>query len=291
MRQIGRILAAIVALAVASLWMSPALAEAIPDQIGYVNDFADVIGNDTERDFEKDLRLYHATTGIQVVVVAVPNIDGTPIQDYARRVSRKWHIGGDDVDNGVLLLVVRQDRSAYVDVGYGIEPFLPAAQVSRILESQVMAEVGQDHYYLGLDAGVVAIKQVLKDSTYQIGWVRPRPAATGVARQVADMQWGFFIAGAASLYVVAFAARTRWVGATGAWGAVVGGALGWISGGLLGAALGIAIAGGLGLALAVALSRAYQYQSRSGKPTTWAQSWGGFHGVGRSGLRGRTGRR
>jgi len=249
-----------------------------PQPVGYVNDFADVIPSDVEAPLEDALRLFEEETRVELVVVTIPDLGGTTIEDYAVWLFGNWGIGKKDVDNGVLLILAVSERRVRIEVGYGMEPYLTDGQVGRILDSDVIPDLKQDNYALGVLKGAQKIAETIKNSDYQPGSVRAKPAFQGDTKT-----WVLLAMAVASLYAVSFMARTRsfWFG--GLWGAAAGGLLGWLGGEtwmLIALPMGLCV---LGLLLDAMLSSAYMYQRKSGNPTRWHQSWGGFSGAGLGG--------
>ena len=83
----------------------------------FVNDFADVIDEETENDIMAiGASLYKQTTA-QVVVVTVDSLDGYDVDEYALELGREWGVGDEDKNNGVVLLMAVSARAATIQVG------------------------------------------------------------------------------------------------------------------------------------------------------------------------------
>ncbi|MBI2916864.1 MAG: TPM domain-containing protein [Chloroflexi bacterium] len=263
-----------------------AFAQGLPEPSGFVNDFADLLAPDVEASLEQALRDLEQETTVELTVVTVSDLGGDSVEGYAVRLFERWGIGKKGTDNGVLLLVARDERRVRIEVGYGLEPYLTDSHAGRILDTEVMPDFRKDDYSLGIIKGARAIAQAINDSTYQPGSVRARPRFEQVTTSLADKLWLLFPLGAFSVYLLAYMARTKAIWLGGIWGAVVGGTLGWAIGGLLLIVLGVLAAGVLGLFLDAALSSAYRYQATSGRQTSWRHTRGGFSGAGRGGWTG-----
>jgi len=123
----------------------------------YVQDYAGLIDGITE---ERILRLGEQLdnrTTAQLVVVTVPDLQGYPITEYANELLRKWGIGSKKLNNGVLLLVSRDDRRVRVEVGYGLEGALPDGLTGRILDEKVLPFFKQGDYDSGIWAGYMEL--------------------------------------------------------------------------------------------------------------------------------------
>jgi len=128
-------------------------AQNIPDKTNpprLVNDFADVLSDEQERELEQKLISYEDSTSTQVAVVLVKSLDGDDVADYAVKLALKWKIGTKK-DNGVLFLAAIDDHKTRIEVGYGLEGVLPDITTKRILTEDVKPYFKQQQYYEGID--------------------------------------------------------------------------------------------------------------------------------------------
>ncbi len=79
-------------------------AQKLPDYIGYVNDFANVIPASYEQQINRICLELDQKTGAQIADVTIPTLGDNYIEDYAVRLFKKWGIGKKGKDNGVLIL-------------------------------------------------------------------------------------------------------------------------------------------------------------------------------------------
>ena len=101
----------------------------------YVNDYADVLSDETEKQIlNTAINLDNETTA-QVVVLTVPDLGGEDIADYAVETLRSWGIGSKDKNNGVLIVLAIEERQIWVSVGYGLEETLTDIRTGQ-LQSQ-----------------------------------------------------------------------------------------------------------------------------------------------------------
>ena len=77
------------------------------------------------------LKTHEQETGNQIVVLTVPTIQPDSIEDYAVKVFESWKLGQKGKDNGVLVVVVPEDRKMRIEVGYGLEPTLTDGRAAR----------------------------------------------------------------------------------------------------------------------------------------------------------------
>lgn len=146
-------------LLVAALLAAAPLAAAVevPYLSGHVNDTAAMIPAGVREQIEGQLAAFEKATGAQVAVLTVPTLNGEPIEDYSLKVAQTWKLGRKGVDDGVLFLVARDDRTMRIEVGYGLEAKLTDAQSRRILDDVVRPAFRNGDFGGGIAAGVNAI--------------------------------------------------------------------------------------------------------------------------------------
>ena len=145
------------------LWLFMATAQALtfPALSGRVVDDAKMLDPATRQQLTQTLEAHEKATGEQVVVVTVPGLQGTVIEDYGYQLGRAWGIGQKDKNNGALLIVARDDRKLRIEVGYGLEDRLTDAQSSVILNQVITPAFKNGQFSQGISDGVAAILQVL----------------------------------------------------------------------------------------------------------------------------------
>ncbi len=111
---------------------------------------------------EQKLIRYADTTSTQIVVVTIASTEGENIQYLGANWLTEWGIGQKGKDNGVLVLLARDDRRVGINTGYGVEGSLTDAMSRRIIETVMIPEFKKGDYIAGLDKGTDAIIQVLE---------------------------------------------------------------------------------------------------------------------------------
>lgn len=83
-------------------------------------------------------RLWQQTSA-EMVVVAVDRIDpGMTPDEFATALFEKWGIGKSDNDNGILLLISRDDRAVQIRTGYGMEGVVPDVIAGRVIREDII---------------------------------------------------------------------------------------------------------------------------------------------------------
>ena len=124
---------------------------------GYVNDYANLLTESTQQELEARLQDHEERTTNQVTVLTIESLAEESIEEYSLRVGESLKIGQDEKDNGILLLVARDDRQMRIEVGYGLEPYLTDAYAGRIIREVMAPRFRDGDYDAGIAAGVNAI--------------------------------------------------------------------------------------------------------------------------------------
>jgi uncharacterized protein len=106
---------------------------------------------------EEKLSRFEHETSTQIAILIMPSLGDESIEEYTIRVAEKNRFGKKGRDNGVLLVVAKEDRQLRIEVGYGLEGALPDAVADQIIRRVIVPEFRDDNYYRGLDAGIDAI--------------------------------------------------------------------------------------------------------------------------------------
>jgi uncharacterized protein len=140
-------------LSLASSFAFAALVE-IPELSTRVTDLTQTLSPAEQAQLEQKLAAFEAKKGTQIALLIVPTTQPEDIAQYAIRVVEKWKIGREKVDDGVLVLIARDDRKLRIEVGYGLEGAIPDLYAKRIISEVISPKFKQGDFYGGLNAGV-----------------------------------------------------------------------------------------------------------------------------------------
>ena len=132
-----------------------------PKLTGRVVDNAGVMSLAVESAIAEQLEAHERASTNQVVVVTVPNLQGYSIEEYGYNLGRTWGIGQKDKNNGVLLIVAKQERKVRIEVGYGLEGELTDAIASNIIHAVILPSFKRGDYNAGISLGTTAILETL----------------------------------------------------------------------------------------------------------------------------------
>ena len=127
-----------------------------------VYDYADVLNPTEEQELENKLIRYSDSTTTQIVVITIDDLKGESIGILTPKWAHEWGIGQAKEDNGILILLSKNDREIWISPGYGVEDRLTAGINGELIRNIIIPEFKAGSYYNGLDKGADAIFEVLK---------------------------------------------------------------------------------------------------------------------------------
>lgn len=139
------------------LWSPPSLEVQVPRNDGFVTDLAGLLNSSQEKELEFLMESYKSGTSHEIALLTVPDLGGESIERFALEVGRTWGIGGQEKNNGALLLVSKGDRKMRIEVGRGLEGGLTDAIASRIIRDVITPAFKAGNFSGGLRAGVMAM--------------------------------------------------------------------------------------------------------------------------------------
>jgi uncharacterized protein len=149
-------------LLLATLLLVSVLAGAdIPYMTGRITDNAQILSPETRRLLAERLKEHEDRTTNQIAVLTVPTIHSESIEEYAVDVFEEWKLGQKEKDNGILIIVVPNDRRMRIEVGYGLEPTLTDGMAGQIIQSIMTPRFKNGDFDGGISDGVNAIINVL----------------------------------------------------------------------------------------------------------------------------------
>lgn len=131
-----------------------------------IYDYADVLNESEESRLENKLIKFSDSTSTQIVIVTIDDLKGESIGILTPKWAQKWGIGQAKEDNGVLILLAKNDRKIWISPGYGLEDKLTAGITGELVRNVILPEFKAGSYYNGLDKGTTAIFDIIK-GTYK----------------------------------------------------------------------------------------------------------------------------
>ena len=136
----------------------------VTDRTQYVSNPSNVLSPAAVSRLNSAIGSLWDNTSAELVVVAVDQVDDSMTPDeFATRLFEKWKIGKKDNDNGVLVLLSRDDHKVIIRTGYGVEGALPDIIAGRIIRNEMLSYYREDNYDEGTIAGISTIIGALSD--------------------------------------------------------------------------------------------------------------------------------
>ncbi|WP_421927756.1 TPM domain-containing protein [Neoaquamicrobium sediminum] len=155
-------------LVAALLFCLPALAQSLPALTGRVVDNAGMIDPADESALVATLEAFEQKSSDQIVVATIESLGGEAIEPYANRLFRQWGLGQAGENNGVLLLVARDDRRMRIEVGYGLEGTLTDLHSKLIIENTMVPAFRAGDFSGGITRAVNDIIMVLEGNAAEL---------------------------------------------------------------------------------------------------------------------------
>ncbi|MGH8029154.1 MAG: TPM domain-containing protein [Arenimonas sp.] len=173
----------------------------VPSLTAHVTDLTGTLSAAQIATLEQRLVALEQKKGSQFVVLLVPTTEPDTIEQFSLKVAEANRIGRDKVDDGLLLLVAKDDHKARIEVGYGLEGVVTDAMSSRVIREYLAPKFRANDYAGGLDDATTMLVKLVD------GEPLPAPMAADGERDGGDPAW--MIAAFIGLFVGIFAAGTR----------------------------------------------------------------------------------
>ena len=136
-------------------------AQELPENSGHlVTDLTGTLSPSDEASIEKMLVDFNDSTSTQIAVVIMHSVGSYDIQEYSVKLAQKWGIGQKGKNNGVLLLVAKDDRRVNIQIGYGLEAVLTDALCKRVIETVIKPAFKAGDFAGGIREGATVLMQV-----------------------------------------------------------------------------------------------------------------------------------
>lgn len=242
----------------------------IPPLDSPVVDTTGTLDADARARLDAQVRALQQRKGSQLQILMVPTTQPEDIAQYAVRVFDQWKLGREKVDDGVLVVVAKDDRRVRIEVGYGLEGAIPDATAVRVIQEYVVPRFRAGDYAGGLLDGTAVLARLID------GEPLPAPMASHppASREAGGGGWIFalFAAFIVAQVVCGLFGRTPRL-FRGLAGAGVAGGVAWMLSSLM-------LVGGLGALIGLFMGLAGGSAGRYARH----HAWGGFGGWGSGGF-------
>lgn len=171
-------------LASLALWLACAVAQAqslapIPALDSPVVDTTGTLDAIARQNLEAQARALQQRKGSQLQVLVVPTTQPEDIAQYAVRAFEQWKLGRKGVDDGVLLVVAKDDRRVRIEVGYGLEGAIPDATSIRVIQEYMVPKFRANDYAGGIADATAALVKLIDGEPLPPPMVEQQPQGDG----------------------------------------------------------------------------------------------------------------
>ena len=161
----------------------------IPPLKTRVTDLTATLSAEQAGALESKLAAFEQRKGSQLAVLLVPTTQPETVEQYSIRVTDQWKLGRKGVDDGVLLLIAKNDRKLRIEVGSGLEGALPDAIAKRIIDEYIVGPFKQGNFNDGINAGVDRIIKVVDGEPLPAPKAKSSGASSGIHMED-SLGWG-----------------------------------------------------------------------------------------------------
>jgi uncharacterized protein len=135
---------------------------AVPDLTRRVTDLTATLSAGQAATLESELAAFETRKGSQIAVLIIPTTQPEDIAQFGIRVADQWKIGRIKVDDGVILIIAKDDRKLRIEVGYGLEGAIPDAVAKRVIDEVITPYFKSGDFYGGIEAGVQQLMKLIE---------------------------------------------------------------------------------------------------------------------------------
>ncbi len=161
---------------------------AVPNLSHRVTDLTATLSAEQSTALENKLAAFEARKGSQLAVLILPTTQPETIEAFGIRVADTWKIGRQKIDDGVILLVAKDDHKMRIEVGRGLEGAIPDAIAKRVIAEIITPKFKANDFAGGIDAGVSQLIKLIE------GEPLPAPSPENSASTSSDsdsLDWVF----------------------------------------------------------------------------------------------------
>lgn len=153
----------------------------IPPLRTAVTDLTQTLTVEEQAALNQKLSAFSQQSGSQIAVLLLPSTQPEDIAQFGIRLAEAWKVGRAREDDGVIVIVAKQDRKMRIEVGYGLEGAIPDVVAKRIIREQITPAFKQGQFYAGLNLATDTLIHLIQGEQL--------PAPTAQARQSSAGDW------------------------------------------------------------------------------------------------------
>jgi uncharacterized protein len=135
---------------------------AVPPLKARVTDLTGTLSAEQLNSLEAELRAFEQKKGSQIAVLVLPSTQPETIEQYSIRVADSWKIGRAKTDDGLILVVAKNDQRLRVEVGYGLEGAIPDVVAKRVIREVIAPHFLANDFYGGIRDGTRTLMKLIE---------------------------------------------------------------------------------------------------------------------------------
>lgn len=143
----------------------------------HVTDMTGTLTTQEQNELNSILSKFEKKKGSQIAVLIIPTTKPEEIEKYSLRVANQWGLGRKNINDGVLLLIAKDDKRLRIEVGYGLEDVLSNPVAKEIIDKTIVPYFKNGDFYNGIKAGLGDIIKIVND--------KPLPPPLGIMAEIA----------------------------------------------------------------------------------------------------------
>jgi uncharacterized protein len=169
----------------------------VPQLQSPVTDVTGTLTSDQRNQLDQRLRAFETEKGTQIAVLIVGTTQPEAIEQYSLRVVEAAKLGRRKIDDGILLIIARDDRAVRIEVGYGLEGAVPDVMANRIIQQVIVPHFRANDYYGGIDEAVTRLIALVQGETLPEPERKPAmPSGQGIGSVLPVLLMLVFVGGA-----------------------------------------------------------------------------------------------
>ena len=163
----------------------------LPEHLEPVIDITNTLSSSEKDYINQMIRDFSDSKGSQIGVVILPTTDGMPIEEASISIAEAWKLGREGVDDGVLILIIKNDRKIRIEVGYGLEGAIPDIYAKRLIDNVMTPKFKSGDFADGISDGVQSIISLINEE--ELAGVTTEKKGDAYKLIFAFLMWGVAI--------------------------------------------------------------------------------------------------
>lgn len=125
-----------------------------PSSFYAIADGTNTLTNEQIEALNQKLTQYKDSTTNEIAVVIIPTTGDYGVEEVGLEILRRWGVGTKDKNNGIVLLIAKDDKKIRIEVGYGLEGAVPDIIAKSIIDNDLTPNFRAGNYYRGIDEAI-----------------------------------------------------------------------------------------------------------------------------------------